>query len=438
MTDEQLRARERDPCDEEHMAQVLRERLRRREVSELVVEFCAFLGHSPAQVALDRATPTGEFVPWLDWATVAPFPLWVVVARFGAALSQCVVTQAASKAKQAIEQEHANQEWGPEQQVLDFLEGGVGLCQELQRHLARAESWAIRKCVAPPPRFTPVDELRAIEFFRYRLGATCVPAFLSLMEQFPDWDYGGDCDLLRQLEDSDLWDDFAEAALPVLLGQDLRRATGRDEGIYLRSRVDQGELPESHLVFAARAGHFAANSASGVEAATWRELIAELAHQPWPLLTIALDEVWRKVRCAASPPARRLVQRDVGRLLRTLEWRETTPPDVLARWDQTPGGTDPDPIPELTAAAIELRACVEAGEPAREHLEVLEAVLARDKERLAAGLERLQVLLGREGGEKLQALEQSVRRSLIRHLLYPQVVRVDYEDLLEDEESHED
>jgi len=258
------------------------------------------------------------------------------------------------------------------------------------------------------------------------------------MEQFPDWDYGGDCDLLRQLEDSDLWDDFAEAALPVLLGQDLRRATGRDEGIYLRSRVDQGELPESHLVFAARAGHFAANSASGVEAATWRELIAELAHQPWPLLTIALDEVWRKVRCAASPPARRLVQRDVGRLLRTLEWRETTPPDVLARWDQTPGGTDPDPIPELTAAAIELRACVEAGEPAREHLEVLEAVLARDKERLAAGLERLQVLLGREGGEKLQALEQSVRRSLIRHLLYPQVVRVDYEDLLEDEESHED
>ena len=65
-------------------------------------------------------------------------------------------------------------------------------------------------------------------------------------------------------------------------------------------------------------------------------------------------------------------------------------------------------------------------------------MLARDKERLAAGLERLQVLLGREGGEKLQALEQSVRRSLIRHLLYPQVVRVDYEDLLEDEESHED
>jgi len=76
-------------------------------------------------------------------------------------------------------------------------------------------------------------------------------------------------------------------------------------------------------------------------------------------------------------------------------------------------------------------------------LRALEAVLARDSIRLVAAIKGLHDLFlegKQEASEQRGALEARVRRRLVKELLWPTIVRIDYEELLaaeEDDSSHE-
>lgn len=82
MGDEEQRRLDRTGESVEDLARQLRLRLRAGELSFDVVEFCAFLGHAPAQRVLDGPVPVGEFVPWDRWAAALSFEFWVLTLRF--------------------------------------------------------------------------------------------------------------------------------------------------------------------------------------------------------------------------------------------------------------------------------------------------------------------------------------------------------------------
>ena len=419
------------------MAQALRERLRRREVLELVVEFCAFLGHGPAQVALDRPTPAGEFLPWHDWEIVLPPAFWQVATRFGAQHAREVAAELRTEASDTLEAEQ-DRSGGPDQGYVDHLETGLELSWLLEEQLAQVEEWARGGCQRRPPWRAKLAELIRAQVFRCDLDRDSLTPLLDLIERFPEWEVGvGWFGLLCPLLSSTSKPALAESAVPLLLGQPLCLAQSSNEGDYLRSRARRGGLSQSALELAARAGHPGAGQATGVAEVTLERLLEVLAAQPWALLIVVAQRVWAGTPCDApwDSLARDLVRRDAPPLLRTLEARASAPAAVVARWEAR--GSSSDPTVQLEAVARQLQSYTSSGVSVHSHVALLQAVLRHDPAGVVAGMRGLLGLFDLASADDLQRLEEldrQLRSGLIRELLGPKDLRVDYEELWGDDE----
>ncbi|MGE0711441.1 MAG: hypothetical protein AB7N76_15755 [Planctomycetota bacterium] len=358
MTDARLRELEREDGPVEQEAALLRERLRRGELTLGALELCAYLGHWPAQLALDGPPPAGEFVPFERWSGQLTRSLWLEVIAVGCARARRWIV-AASRGGRALPAESR----APRRALRTRL-------RELQR-------WSASQGTGEAPALSYAwDELDLIlDDDELATEVMSLGWNAKSMSESPARSGTARC-LERACGELG----FAERAVPaLLLDRSLRRAARpASEPDYLESCVATGRLSAVALQFAGRSGHAGAAELYRSVEMGFVEWAHELSRAPTQCLLAGASSVSLASVGARGPLRMRLVFCALG--LRDLVTSEAARGRVRAVMPIVRELAEADAQPLTPSRVGLIEACLELDRPAiRQRLVELWEALAPDR-----------------------------------------------------------